>query len=184
MKPRNPVEKLNNELEKFRKNKPFISLVSEEFANCMDENDELRKYRSKFEFPLRGTIPIDDPPGDPQSPCIYMCGNSLGLKPRQADLYMSEQLAAWGSQAVFMHFNGRIPAALADQPGKRMTARLVGAGSWDEVTIMNGLTVNLQLLMLAFYQPSGKRNKILVEDHAFPSDRYVGLCKLTTCDHL
>ena len=101
-----------------------------------------------------------------------MCGNSLGLKPKLADLYMSEQLRAWGSQAAFMHFNGRVPAALADQPGKRMTARLVGAGSWDEVTIMNGLTVNLHLLMLAFYQPSGKRNKILIEDHAFPSDRY------------
>ena len=71
-----------------------------------------------------------------------------------------------------MHFNGRVPAALADQPAKRITARLVGAGSWDEVTIMNGLTVNLHLLMLAFYRPSGARTRILVEDHAFPSDRY------------
>ena len=71
-------------------------------------------------------------------------------------------------QAAFMHFNGRVPAALADQPAKRITARLVGAGSWDEVTIMNGLTVNLHLLMLAFYRPSGARTRILVEDHAFP----------------
>ena len=85
---------------------------------------------------------------------------------------MREQLDNWGEQGVFMHFNGRIPAALADQPGKRMTARIVGAEDEREVTIMNGLTVNLHLLMLAFYQPKGKRNKILIEDHAFPSDRY------------
>ena len=36
--------------------------------------------------------------GDPASPCVYMCGNSLGLKPRKADVYMKEQLDMWGSQ--------------------------------------------------------------------------------------
>ena len=32
MKPRNPVEKLSNELEKFKKTQPYISLMSEEFT--------------------------------------------------------------------------------------------------------------------------------------------------------
>ena len=49
--------------------------------------------------------------------------------------------------------------------------RIVGARLYSEVTIMNGLTVNLHLFMLAFYKPSGNRNKIIIEDHAFPSDR-------------
>lgn len=85
---------------------------------------------------------------------------------------MKEQLDNWGQTAVHMHFNGRIPAALADQPGKEITAEIVGARDVNEVTIMNGLTVNLHLLMIAFFRPEGERTKILIEDHAFPSDRY------------
>jgi len=159
-------------LQTFMKNKNATkSLDSEEFADLLDKEDPLRRFRDKFQFPTLGSIPCDTS-GDQDSHCIYLCGNSLGLKPKQADIYMGEQLDNWGKQAVFMHFNGRIPAALADQPGKEMTASIVGAKTVSEVTIMNGLTVNLHLLMMAFYQPSGRRNKILIEDHAFPSDRY------------
>ncbi len=37
---------------------------------------------------------------------------------------------------------------------------------------MNGLTVNIHLLMVSFYQPQGKRTKILCEAKPFPSDYY------------
>jgi len=147
------------------------SMDSEDFAEFMDREDPLRRFRDKFQFPTLGSMPCETE-GLQDSPCIYMCGNSLGLKPRLADTYMGEQLTNWGEQGVFMHFTGRIPAALADQPGKEITAKIVGAKSPDSVTLMNGLTVNLHLLMLGFYQPVGRRNKILIEDHAFPSDRY------------
>ena len=70
-----------------------------------------------------------------------------------------------------MHFQGKLAAATCDLPGREMTGRLVGARHEHEVAILNGLTVNLHLLMLAFYRPTQTRFKIMIEDHAFPSDR-------------
>ena len=45
-----------------------------------------------------------------------------------------------------MHFNGRLAAATCDEPGKAITAELVGAKHEHEVAIMNGLSVNLRYL--------------------------------------
>ena len=47
---------------------------------------------------------------------------------------------------------------------------IVGAKS-KEVALLNGLTVNLHLLLSAFYKPTKDRWKILIEANAFPSDR-------------
>ena len=96
------------------------------------------------------------------------------------------------SRGVFMHFTGWLAAATCDEPGKAITAELVGAKHEHEVSIMNGLSVNLRLpililksvmtqltqipfyfslLLMAFYRPDKKRYKMVVDGHAFPSDR-------------
>lgn len=73
-------------------------------------------------------------------------------------------------RGVEMHFEEPLPAAKCDRYLREELGRLVGADP-STVCLMNGLTVNLHLLLLSFYQPTQTRFKILLEGHAFPSDR-------------
>jgi kynureninase len=104
-------------------------------------------------------------------PLHYFCGNSLGLQPKTTSAAISEVLQDWAGLAVDAHFDaGRrwydYPDLLS--PG---LARLCGA-SESEVRAMGSLSSNLHLMMVSFFQPKGKRRKILIEAGAFPSDRY------------
>lgn len=50
----------------------------------------------RFAVPKRGTLPGADPVvAEVDKECIYLCGNSLGLKPVKADLYIQQQLDKW-----------------------------------------------------------------------------------------
>ncbi|MEV4630066.1 kynureninase [Micromonospora sp. NPDC049523] len=101
----------------------------------------------------------------------YLVGNSLGLQPRATRTELLEELDKWAGLAIEGHFEGARPwtpyVGLLTGPA----ARLVGALP-AETVVMNTLTVNLHLLMVSFYRPSGDRTRIVIEDSAFPSDSY------------
>ena len=90
----------------------------------MDQDDPLAEFRTRFTFPTMKSLPCSNfnllnwvwydaltqtglflPTADESlvkddEECIYLCGNSLGLKPKTADLYMKDVLDCWGNMWV------------------------------------------------------------------------------------
>ncbi|QDW25289.1 kynureninase [Pedobacter sp. KBS0701] len=130
------------------------------FAQLQDEADQLHQFRSQFLFPNHNGKAF-----------IYLCGNSLGLQPKVAGEVLKGQLNNWANYAVEGWFEGNEPWMFYHKELKKLMAPIVGALP-SEVCPMNTLTVNLHLLMVSFYQPKGKRFKIIMEGGAFPSDQY------------
>ena len=132
-----------------------------DFARSLDQRDRLARFRGAFHVPQREN-------GEEE---IYFAGNSLGLVPKRARRYVDEELEKWERLAVKAHFAGENPWMPYHELLASPMARLVGA-SETEVVAMNSLTVNLHLMMASFYRPTRERHRILIEDHAFPSDDY------------
>ncbi|WP_346538614.1 kynureninase [Micromonospora sp. DPT] len=113
------------------------------------------------------------PPADggryPQT--AYLAGNSLGLQPRATRAELLADLDAWSRLGVEGHLEAERPWLPYHELLTAPAARLVGARP-AETVVMNSLTVNLHLLMVSFYRPTGERTRIVIEDSAFPSDSY------------
>ena len=120
--------------------------------------------RDRFELPRAH-------PGRAYDHAAYFAGHSLGLLPHASRVAVDEVMTSWSERAVSGHFSGnRVWSTMVESLSEPMAA-LVGAHT-DEVVVMNTLTVNLHMLMAAFYRPSGSRNRIVIEAGAFPSDDY------------
>ena len=132
-----------------------------EFAHRRDEADPLRGFRERFALPRGGR----------GEPLVYLCGHSLGLMPLAARGLVMEELDDWAQLAVLGHEHGHRPWIPYHENLRDGLASLTGARP-DEVVAMNSLTVNLHLLLAAFYRPSGARRRILMEAGAFSSDRH------------
>lgn len=132
-----------------------------ECAQRLDRNDPLGRFHTQFHIPHSAN-------GNEQ---IYFAGNSLGLQPKRTAEYVNEFLRDWATMGVRGHFEGPHPWLPYHEFLTSGLALLTGAQP-NEVVAMNSLTVNLHLMMVTFYRPTATRFKILIEDHAFPSDAY------------
>src|SRR5437660_1711359 len=135
--------------------------ADENFARQLDAEDSLRHFREKFHLPL----------GKDEKPLIYFAGNSLGLMPKAAREIVEQELDDWAELSVDAHLEAKTPWYSYHETLREPVARLIGAKP-IEVICMNSLTVNLHLMMATFYRPTKSRNKILMEEPAFPSDTY------------
>ena len=139
-------------------------LDSAAFAAAIDAAEPLRGMRGEFHIP-----PVDGG-GEEQA---YLAGNSLGLLPKATEAGVKAELDKWAARGVMGHFEGALPWATCEDAIPPLVAELVGAKHPQlEVGAMNSLTVNLHLLMAAFYRPTDGRAAIIIEAGAFPSDRY------------
>ena len=134
---------------------------AEAHALAEDADDPLAAFRDEFLIPR-------NPDGSEQA---YFCGNSLGLMPRATREALAAELLDWENLAVEAHFRGANPWMPYHAFVREDLAALVGALP-HEVVAMNSLTANLHFMMVSFYRPTAERSAILVEKHAFPSDRY------------
>ena len=127
----------------------------------MDSQDPISWVKNEFEY---GKGHKDDK--------IYFCGNSLGLQHNSVREKIDLHLTQWKNSAVESHFSGDYPwIEIQDKIKLILKDFLVCETS--EIAIMNALSVNLHLLMISFYHPKNKKSKIMIEDNAFSSDRYV-----------
>ncbi|RYY99315.1 MAG: kynureninase [Chitinophagaceae bacterium] len=131
-----------------------------EFARQQDAADALKHFRERFHIP---------PHRDGET--VYFTGNSLGLQPKATKEYLLQELDDWARLGVEGHFHAKNPWLHYHELFPPLLAPVVGALP-GEVVAMNGLTVNLHLLMATFYRPTKDRYKILCEAKAFPSDQY------------
>lgn len=132
-----------------------------DWAKGVDKEDALHRFRDAFLIPeING------------KPAIYFLGNSLGLQPKRTAGYIADVLQQWQQYGVKGFFQGEQPWLAYHDTLTKPLAVIVGALP-HEVVVMNQLTVNLHLMLVSFYQPAGKRTKILCEAKAFPSDQYM-----------
>jgi kynureninase len=130
--------------------------LDEDYALKMDAEDPLASFKERF-YPL----------GD----SVYMDGNSLGLMSKDAEKSLLRLIEEWKTLGIKGWEGGKIPWIKYAEELGNLQALLVGADV-DECVVTGGTTINLHTLVSTFYQPKGKRRKILADEMNFPSDLY------------
>lgn len=101
---------------------------------------------------------------------VYLDGNSLGLMPRGAPERAGEILGQWSQRLIRGWMEGgwwELPLLLGDRIGS-----LIGAEP-GQVVVCDTTTTNLYKALLAAADLNPGRTVIVIEEGAFPTDRYV-----------
>jgi len=138
-----------------------------EAARARDSADPGAARRGEFHFPRRAD----------GGEVIYLCGNSLGLQPRRSADDVMAFMTEWQRLGVLGYHDAEADWLNLHERLAPTAAALAGARP-AEVVVMNSLTINLHLLMASFYRPTRERAVILIEQGAFPSDRYAVMSQL------
>lgn len=144
-----------------------------EYALHLDDLDQLASYRNEFYMNKNS---------------IYLDGNSLGLLSKRAEKSLLSLLDSWKQYGIDGWTDGDNPwFYLAESLGSKL-APMVGANP-EEIIVSGSTTINLHQLVSTFYQPNGKRTKILADELNFPSDIYalqsqLKLKQVNPLDHL
>ena len=129
--------------------------LTKSYAQELDANDPFASYRDEFYL----------------LPSIYLDGNSLGLMSRRAESSLQELIDSWKALGIEGWTTGKHPWFFLSEKLGEMSAPLVGADP-DEVIVTGSTTINLHQLAATFYQPEGKKTKIIATDLDFPTDIY------------
>lgn len=141
----------------------MTTLNTKEYAEELDRNDELAAFREEF-YQIPNTL--------------YMDGNSLGLLSKRAEQALWNCVEDWKRLGIDGWTEGENPWFYLPERLGALSADLVGA-SPEEVVVTGSTTVNLHQLVASFYQPKGKRTKIIATELDFPSDIYALQSQLT-----
>jgi kynureninase len=134
--------------------------LNKKYADQLDKEDVLSGFRKKFIIPEQDGVQR-----------TYFLGNSLGLQPKTTAHAIDYILHQWGNEGVESFFKGERPwMELHDQLVGPLS--VIAGAQKQEISVMSQLTVNIHLMFVSFFKPEGKRNKMLVEAKAFPSDQY------------
>jgi kynureninase len=130
--------------------------MTREQAAALNRVDPLASVRDRFVIPQG---------------LVYLDGNSLGLMPRGAPERAEEILGQWSQRLIRGWMEGgwwELPLLLGDRIGS-----LIGAEPGQVVVCDTTTTTNLYKALLAAADLDPGRTVIVIEEGAFPTDRYV-----------
>lgn len=127
-----------------------------EFAQQLDEQDDLASYREEFVFR--------------EPDLIYLDGNSMGRLPRRTVERMRGAVEEEWGRDLIRGWN----AGWWDSPGRvgDKIGRLLGAGP-GQVVVSDTTSVNLFKLVMAALEMTSGRGRIVTDVLNFPSDLYI-----------